>query len=665
MGETEATAKRGELLWEPSAESVERSTMTRYMRWLADERGLEFGDYESLWRWSASEIEDFWGSIWDFFEVGASAPYSEVLRDHAMPGADWFPGALLSYPQHIFRNRDDADVAVRHASELRELGEVTWGELGDQVARAAAGLRELGIGRGDRVVAYMPNIPETLVAFLATASLGAIWSSCSPDFGASSVVDRFAQIEPKVLFCVDGYRYGGRDFDRTEVVAGLQSAMPTLERTVVLPYLAPEPDLSKLDRAITWHDLLASGEGATLEFEQVPFDHPLWVLYSSGTTGLPKAIVQGHGGILLEQLKKLNLHVDAQEGDRLFWFTTTGWMMWNFLIGGLLTPASIVLYDGSPGHPDMGVLWDLAERAGMTCFGTSASYIAACMNAGVEPSDGRDLSTLRSVGSTGSPLSPEGFEWVYRHVGRDTWLFSTSGGTDVCTAFVGGVPLLPVYRGELQGRALGARVEAFDEDGNSIVDEVGELVITEPMPSMPLYLWGDDDGSRYRASYFDVYPGVWRHGDWIEITSRGTAVIYGRSDSTINRQGVRMGTSEIYRAVQGIPEITDALVVDIPKPGTEGWMPLFVVLADGETLDDELTGKIKRRIRELCSPRHVPDAVYEIAEVPRTLSGKVLEVPVKRILTGTPPEQAASRDSLANPRSLDYFVELAGTLAAE
>ncbi len=665
MGETEATAKRGELLWEPSTESVERSTMTRYMRWLADERGLEFGDYESLWRWSASEIEDFWGSIWDFFEVGASAPYSEVLRDHAMPGADWFPGALLSYPQHIFRNRDDADVAVRHASELRELGEVTWGELGDQVARAAAGLRELGIGRGDRVVAYMPNIPETLVAFLATASLGAIWSSCSPDFGASSVVDRFAQIEPKVLFCVDGYRYGGRDFDRTEVVAGLQSAMPTLERTVVLPYLAPEPDLSKLDRAITWHDLLASGEGATLEFEQVPFDHPLWVLYSSGTTGLPKAIVQGHGGILLEQLKKLNLHVDAQEGDRLFWFTTTGWMMWNFLIGGLLTPASIVLYDGSPGHPDMGVLWDLAERAGMTCFGTSASYIAACMNAGVEPSDGRDLSTLRSVGSTGSPLSPEGFEWVYRHVGRDTWLFSTSGGTDVCTAFVGGVPLLPVYRGELQGRALGARVEAFDEDGNSIVDEVGELVITEPMPSMPLYLWGDDDGSRYRASYFDVYPGVWRHGDWIEITSRGTAVIYGRSDSTINRQGVRMGTSEIYRAVQGIPEITDALVVDIPKPGTEGWMPLFVVLADGETLDDELTGKIKRRIRELCSPRHVPDAVYEIAEVPRTLSGKVLEVPVKRILTGTPPEQAASRDSLANPRSLDYFVELAGTLAAE
>jgi acetoacetyl-CoA synthetase len=665
MGETEAAARRGELLWEPSAESVERSQMSLYMRWLAAERGLEFDDYEALWRWSATEIEDFWASIWDYFEVDASTPYSEVLPDRAMPGADWFPGAELNYAQHIFRDRDEADVAVRHASELRDLGELTWGELRDQVAGAAAGLRELGVGRGDRVVAYMPNIPETLVAFLATASLGAIWSSCSPDFGASSVVDRFAQIEPKVLFCVDGYRYNGRDFDRTDVVAGLQEAMPTLERTVVLPYLSSDPDLTQLDRAMTWEELLDSGEGAPLEFEQVPFSHPLWVLYSSGTTGLPKAIVQGHGGILLEQLKKLNLHVDAQEGDRLFWFTTTGWMMWNFIVGGLLTPASIVLYDGSPGHPDMGVLWDLAERTGMTCFGTSASYIAACMKAGVEPSDGRDLSALRSVGSTGSPLSPEGFEWVYQHVGRDTWLFSTSGGTDVCTAFVGGVPLLPVYRGELQGRALGAKVEAFDEDGNSIIDEVGELVITEPMPSMPLYLWGDDDGSRYRASYFDVYPGVWRHGDWIEITSRGTAVIYGRSDSTINRQGVRMGTSEIYRAVQGIPEITDALVVDIPKPGTEGWMPLFVVLADAETLSDELTAEIKRRIRELCSPRHVPDAVYEISEVPRTLSGKVLEVPVKRILTGTAPDKAASRDSLANPRSLDYFVELAGKLTAD
>jgi acetoacetyl-CoA synthetase len=662
MNPDQTATARGEFLWEPSAESVERATMTRYMRWLAESRGLAFDDYESLWRWSATEIEDFWASIWDYFDVQAATPYSEVLQDRGMPGANWFPGATPSHPQHIFRGKRGGDVAVHHASELRELTELTWDELRDQVARTAAGLRELGVGRGDRVVAYMPNIPETLVAFLATASIGAVWSSCSPDFGASSVVDRFAQIEPKVLLCVDGYRYGGRDFDRMDTVAGLQADMPTLEHTVVLSYLNQAPELTRLENAISWEDLLASGAGVPLEFEPVPFDHPLWVLYSSGTTGLPKAIVQGHGGILLEHLKKLHLHVDAQEGDRVFWFTTTGWMMWNFLVGGLLTPASIVLYDGSPGHPDMGVLWDLAERTGMTCFGTSASYIAACMKAGVEPGSGRDLSRLRSVGSTGSPLSPEGFEWVYDHVGRDTWLFSTSGGTDVCTAFVGGVPLLPVYRGELQGRALGAKVEAFDEDGTSITDEVGELVITEPMPSMPLYLWGDDDGSRYRASYFEQYPGIWRHGDWIEITSRGTAVIYGRSDSTINRQGVRMGTSEIYRAVQAVPEVVDAVVVDIPRPGTEGWMPLFVVLAEDAELDDDLVAEIKRRIRELCSPRHVPDAIYAIAEVPRTLSGKVLEVPVKRILTGTAPEQAASRDSLANPASLDYFVELAGKL---
>jgi len=446
-------------------------------------------------------------------------------------------------------------------------------------------------------------------------------------------------------------------------VAKLEREMPTLERTVLIPYLDPDADAGRLAKGIGWREVEDAGRGAELRFEQVPFDHPLWVLYSSGTTGLPKAIVQGHGGILLEQLKKLILHVDAQDSDRLFWFTTTGWMMWNFLIGGLLSRASIVLYDGSPGHPDMSVLWDLAERTGMTCFGTSASYIAACMKAGVEPGTTHDLSHLRSAGSTGSPLAPEGFDWIYEHVGEDTWLFSTSGGTDMCTAIVGGVPLLPVYRGELQARALGAAVEAFDDSGRPVIDEVGELVITEPMPSMPLFFWGDEDGSRYRASYFEQYPGVWRHGDWIEITSRGTAVIYGRSDSTINRQGVRMGTSEIYRAVQGIPEVLDSLVVDVPRPGTEGWMPLFVVLREGSELDDGLSGEIKRRIREQCSPRHVPNEIFQIDEVPRTLSGKVLEVPVKRILTGTPPDQAASRDSLANPAALDYFVALGERLS--
>jgi len=653
------TAGEPEKLWEPPAELVERARLTEYMRWLAAERGLELGDYDELWRWSVEDVEGFWASIWDFFEVQADGGYDGVLGSREMPGAEWFVGARLNYAEHVFAGVEDAEPAILHASELRDLDQLSWGELRAQVAAVAAGLRELGVERGDRVVAYLPNIPEAIVAFLATASIGAVWSSCSPDFGPASVIDRFAQIEPKVLFAVDGYRYGGKDFDRRDVIAELQAAMPSLRRTVVLPYLDPDPDLSSLRDAARWQELLAAGEGSELSFERVPFEHPLWVLYSSGTTGLPKAIVQGQGGILLEHLKKLHLHVDAHPGDHLFWFTTTGWMMWNFLVSGLLTRAAIVLYDGSPGHPDMSVLWDLADRAGVTMFGTSASYIAACMKDGVEPAAGRDLSRLGAVGSTGSPLSPEGFDWIYEQLGADTWLFSTSGGTDLCTAFVGGTPLLPVYRGELQARALGAAVEAWDENGNSVIDEVGELVVTEPMPSMPVYFWGDPDGSRYRASYFEQYPGVWRHGDWIEITSRGTAVIYGRSDSTINRSGIRMGTSEIYRAVLGIDAIVDALVVDIPRPGTEGWMPLFVVLREGTELDDDLRREIARRVREHCSPRHVPDEVFAIAEVPRTLSGKVLEVPVKRILMGTPPEKAASRDSLANPAALDYFTAMA------
>ena len=651
-----------EKLWDPPAELVERSRLREYMGWLAAERGLDFETYDELWRWSVSDLEGFWSSIWEFFEVQADGAPGSVLANREMPGARWFAGTSLNYAEHVFAGKDDSETAILHASELRELSELSWGELRAQVAAVATGLREIGVERGDRVVAYMPNIPEATVAFLASASIGAVWSSCSPDFGPASVVDRFAQIEPKVLFAVDGYRYGGKDFDRRETLARLQAEMPSLERTVVLPYLDPAPDLSPLRDTMRWDELLDGAEGAELSFDRVPFDHPLWVLYSSGTTGLPKAIVQSQGGILLEHLKKLHLHVDAHPGDRLFWFTTTGWMMWNFIVSGLLTRAAIVLYDGNPGYPDMGVLWDLAERAGITMFGTSASYIAACMKAGVEPGNGRDLSRLKAVGSTGSPLSPEGFDWIYEHLGADTWLFSTSGGTDLCTAFVGGCALLPVYRGELQARALGAAVEAWDDDGQPVTDAVGELVVTEPMPSMPVYFWGDEDGSRYRGSYFEMFPGVWRHGDWIEITSRGTAVIYGRSDSTINRSGIRMGTSEIYRAVLSLDEIVDALVVDVPRPGTEGWMPLFVVLREGAEVNDELRKEIARRVRERCSPRHVPDEVFAIAEVPRTLSGKVLEVPVKRILMGTPAEQAASRDSLANPAALDYFTEMAARL---
>ena len=657
------TAEAPQPLWEPSAAAVERSRLAGFMRWLEAERGLAFDGYHELWRWSVDDLEGFWSALWEFFGVRADGEPTPVLASREMPGAQWFPNARLNYAEHVFAGKEDRELAILHASELRELGEISWGELRAMVAAAAEGLRRLGVGPGDRVVAYLPNVPEAAIAFLTAASLGAVWSSCSPDFGAGSVIDRFAQIEPKVLIAVDGYRYGGRDFDRREVVAQLQGAMPSLERTVLLPYLDEDPDLSSLAEPLRWEELLASGEGAELSFERVPFDHPLWVLYSSGTTGLPKAIVQGQGGILLEHLKKLNLHVDAHPGDRLFWFTTTGWMMWNFIVSGLLTEAAIVLYDGNPGHPDLGRLWDLAEETGMTTFGTSAAYVSACMKAGVEPGAGRDLGSLRALGSTGSPLPPEGFDWVYEHLGADTWLFSTSGGTDLCTAFVGGVATLPVYRGELQARALGAAVEAWDEDGKPLVGEVGELVVTEPMPSMPLYLWGDEDGSRYRESYFAMFPGVWRHGDWIELTERGTAIIYGRSDSTINRGGIRMGTSEIYRAVLGLEEIVDALVVDLPKAGTDGWMPLFVVLREGAELGPELSKEIGRAVREQCSPRHVPDEVFEIGEVPRTLSGKVLEVPVKRILMGTPPEQAASRESLANPAALDYFVEMASRLA--
>jgi acetoacetyl-CoA synthetase len=653
------TATAPEQLWAPSAAMVERARLTEFRRWLAAERGLELSDYEALWRWSVDDLDGFWRAIWDFFGVRADGDPSPTLGAREMPGARWFPNTSLNYAEHVFAGKGGNAPAILHASELRQLGEVSWDELRQRVAACAAGLRGLGIERGDRVVAYLPNIPEAIVAFLASASIGAVWSSCSPDFGAASVVDRFAQIEPKVLFAVDGYRYGGKDFDRRDVVAQLQEAMPSLRQTVVLPYLDPEPDLSPLRDATTWDELLAPGADAELSFERVPFDHPLWVLYSSGTTGLPKAIVQGQGGILLEHLKKLHLHVDAHPGDRLFWFTTTGWMMWNFLVSGLLTEAAIVLYDGNPGYPDMGVLWDLAERAGITVFGTSAAYVSACMKAGEEPAQGRDLSRLKALGSTGSPLAPEGFDWVYEQLSSDTWLFSTSGGTDLCTAFVGGCSLLPVYRGELQARALGAAVEAWDEGGNAVVGEVGELVVTEPMPSMPVFFWGDPDGEKYRAAYFEMFPGVWRHGDWIEITSRGTAIIYGRSDSTINRGGIRMGTSEIYRAVLDLDEVLDALVVDVPRPDTDGWMPLFIVLREDAELNDGLKREIAKRIRERCSPRHVPDEVFVIAEVPRTLSGKVLEVPVKRILMGTPAEQAASRDSLANPAALDYFTTMA------
>jgi acetoacetyl-CoA synthetase len=547
-----------------------------------------------------------------------------------------------------------------YQSEDGELSEIAWQELYEKTTAIARLLEQLGVTRGDRVVAYMPNIPETIIAFLACASLGAVWSSCSPDFGSPSVLDRFQQIEPKVLIAVDGYRWNGKVFDRRPVVAELQAALPTLEKTVLVTLVTDGSQVGGLKNTMLWdRALVTSRAGAVLDYEQVPFGHPLWVLYSSGTTGLPKPIVQGQGGILIEHLKALAFHLDLRPADRFFWYTSTGWMMWNFLTGGLLTGCTIILYNGSPSYPDMNVLWRLAEETGMTYFGTSAAYISACMKAGIEPGRQYNLKRLKAVGSTGSPLSEEGFKWVYEHVHRDLGLESVSGGTDLCTPFVGGCRLLPVYAGEIQCRYLGAKVEALNEAGESVVDQVGELVVTEPMPSMPLFFWNDPDGVRYRASYFEMFPGIWRHGDWIKFNQRGGCVIYGRSDATIKRHGVRMGTSEIYQAVERQTEIIDSLVVDLEALGQASYMPLFVVLQEGVTLDDALKEKIRARIRHDISPRYVPDEIFAVEQIPRTLSGKKVEVPVRKILMGHPLERAANLDAMRNPESIQFFVDLA------
>ncbi len=655
-----ATQFRGDTpLWEPTEEAKQQANLTHYMQWLEREKGLNFQTRDQLWQWSVDHLEDFWASIWEYFHIKASKPYTAILVDRKMPGASWFPGAELNFAEHVFRNATPDHPALLFRSERHDMVEVSWSELKQKVGALAKALRDMGVQRGDRVVAYMPNIPETVVAFLACASMGAIWSSCSPDFGTSSVIDRFKQIEPKVLFAVDGYQYNGKGFDRRPIIAELQQSLPTLQKTILVPYLFPDsgPGPESLSNALAWQDLLSVS--SELVFEQVPFDHPLWVLYSSGTTGLPKPIVQGQGGILLEHLKGLALDLDLKAADKFFWFTTTGWMMWNLLTSGLLVGATVLLYDGSPAYPDIGTLWKFAQDSGMTFFGTSAGFITSCMKAGIEPGKTYDLSKLHAIGSTGSPLPPEGFQWVYDHVKRDIWLGSMSGGTDVCSAFVGGSILLPVYSGELQCRSLGAKVESFDEQGHPLIGEVGELVITEPLPSMPLYFWNDPEGKRYQESYFSMYPGIWRHGDWIQITSRGSAIIYGRSDSTLNRQGIRMGTSEIYRIVEGFPEVLDSLIIGLELPGGGYYMPLFVVLRDDVALDDAFKTRIKGALRSNISPHHVPDEVFAILEVPRTLNGKKLEVPVKKLLMGIPAEKAISTDSMSNPQSLQYFVEFA------
>ena len=640
--------KAGKALWTPGPERVKQAKITKYSEWLSA-RGRKFESYDELWRWSVSDLEGFWTSIWDYFDVESPNPHGKALGKKTMPGAEWFPGTNVNIARHMFRRRRDGE-AVVSLTEAGERRSLSWAELEGRVGAFGEFLRSQGVGRGDVVAGYLPNGIESVVAFLGTASIGGVWTGCAMDFGAQAVLDRLTQAKPKVFVAATGYSYGGKRFDRKEEVKRIVKAVPEIKETVAVGGSAIQ------ERSVPFEDA-SRGRGRP-RFEDVPFSDPLWVVYSSGTTGLPKPIVHGQGGILLEHLKALALHNDIGDGDRFFWFTTTGWMMWNYLVGGLLQGATIYLYDGSPAYPGMDSLWRIAETERLTFMGASAAYVASCMKADVEPGMTHELGALTGFGSTGSPLSPEAFQWVYSNVKEDIWLASISGGTDVCTAFVGGNPTLPVYAGEIQCRWLGAKVEAFDSSGKPVVGKVGELVVSEPMPSMPLYLLGDPDGARLKESYYSTFPGVWRHGDWVTITEWGTCVISGRSDATIKRMGVRIGTSEVYKAVETVPEVKDSLAVDVERQGRQV-MLLFVSLEAGVELDDRIREKIRAKIREDLSPRYLPDEIEAIAEVPRTLNGKKVEVPVKRLLMGEDPGKVINSGSLQNPGAMAAFVKMA------
>jgi acetoacetyl-CoA synthetase len=646
-----------DVLWTPTPEAARATRIAAFARWVGEKRGRDFGDpadYDTLWRWSVEHPDQFWGDLATWSGVLPGVPDDRVLTRREMPGAVWFPDARLNFAEQALRLATDEHPALVAVAEGGEPVEISWTSLRRQVGAFAATLRRLGVRRGDRVAAYLPNVPEAVVACLGAASIGAVWSSCAPDFGTRAVLDRFAQIEPTVLVAVDGYRFNGREFDRRDVVAELRAGLPTVRTTIALPRLHPG---EVPEGALPWAEAVADEQEP--EFEQLPFDHPLWILYSSGTTGLPKGIVHGHGGIVLEQLKWGSLHYDLGPGDRFFWYTSTAWMMWNTVVSALLSGATAVLYDGAPAYPEIDAQFALAARLGFTHLGTSAGYLTACTKADARPGERHDLATLRVIGSTGSPLPTAAFHWVYDAVKRDVELGSASGGTDVCTAFIGSSPLLPVTAGELQRPMLGVAAAAWDEDGEPVVGELGELVITEPMPSMPLYFWNDPDDARYRDTYFEPWPGVWRHGDWLEITDRGTCIITGRSDSTLNRGGVRMGTADIYAAVEAIPAVVDCVVLGVEQPDGGYWMPLFVQLAPGETLTDELVAAIKAAIREQASPRHVPDEVLQVPGVPYTRTGKRLEVPLKRLFQGVYPARAVNLGTVDDASLVEHYIALA------
>ena len=652
-----------EVLWQPRPDQIEPTRLASYMRWLAANRGLKFDNYDALWQWSVDELEVFWQSIWDFFDVQADGASDPVLGASAMPGAQWFPNARLNYAEHVFRCASDERPALIARSEDSGTCEVSWADLKRDTAAFAAYLGNAGIGPGDRVASYLPNRPEAVVAFLACASLGAIWSSCAPDMGAAVVLDRFRQIEPKVLLAVDSYNYNGKTHDRRELVEELLLNLPTVRHVI---HVAGPVCRTTSHKPPAWRDRLSWSDAisveAELHFDRLPFDHPLWIVYSSGTTGLPKAIVHSQGGIVLTHLKTMALQHDLRPADRLLFLGGTGWIVWNLQLGALLTGASIVLYDGNPVWPDNAALWRFIDEHHVTHFGCGAAYLINCMKEGLRPRDLVSLHSLRAINATGSPLPIDAYRWVYGAVKSDLWLASISGGTDIASGFVACAPLLPVIAGEIQCRELGVAAYAFDDNGQPVIDQVGELVVTRPMPSMPLYFWGDPEHRRYRESYFEMYPGIWRHGDWIRFTARGTSVIYGRSDSTINRYGIRMGTAEIYRVVEALAEIRDSLVVDLEYLGRPSFMPLFVVLAAGHDLDDALKARIVQQIRSKASARHVPDEIYQVDEIPRTLTGKKMEVPVRKLLLGASPEKVASPDAMANPKSIEFFQRLAEQL---